>query len=513
MSKKSKYEKSSRRKRRIENRLRQSEFSDDDKPVFAASNIHYDVAERGDGLGVGGIGAIQLLANRIGLTEAIDEHLHLLKVHLPYHESDHVLNIAYNILCGGSCLEDLELLRNDEVYLDALGAQRIPDPTTAGDFCRRFSESDVESLMTAINQARVRVWQSQDESFFEKAIIEGDGTLAPTLGECKEGMEISHKGTWGYHPLLVSLANTAEPLYLVNRSGNRPSYEGATQRFDQAIDLCREAGFKSFLLRGDTDFTQTKSLDRWAEAGDVRFVFGLNSCNHLRETADELPKKQWKSLKRSARYEVQTEVRERPQNVKEEVVVAREYKNLRLESEQVAEFTYSPTQCKNRYRVVVSRKNISVEKGEWVLFDEILDFFYITNDWTSSKEEIVYSANARCNQENLIEQLKYGAKAMRMPVDGLVSNGAYMLMASLAWTLKVWFGLLLPTEGRWSEKYKAQKHEVQRMEFKRFVNSFIRVPCQIVRGARRIIYRLLSWNPWQAVLLRAADALRCPLRC
>ena len=513
MSKKSKYEKSSRRKRRIENRLRQRECPDDDKPVFTTSNIQYDVSERTHGLGSGGIGVIHLMVTQTGLAEAIDEHLHLLKVHLPYHESDHVLNMTYNILCGGSCLEDLELLRNDEVYLDGLGAQRIPDPTTAGDFCRRFDESDVEALMTAINQARLKVWQTQDDSFFNEAIIEADGTLAPTLGECKEGMDISYKGTWGYHPLIVSLANTAEPLYLVNRSGNRPSHEGATERFDQAIDLCREAGFRSILLRGDTDFTQTQSLDEWDAAGDVRFVFGINSCKQLRQIAADLPDTRWKSLNRPASYEVQTEARERPANVKDGIVFAREYKNLRLDSEQVAEFTYSPTQCQKPYRVVVCRKNISVEKGEQLLFDEIRDYFYITNDLASSKEQIVYSANARCNQENLIEQLKDGAKALRMPVDGLVSNWAYMVITSLAWTLKAWFGLLLPVQGRWSEKHEAEKREVQRMEFKRFVNAFIRVPCQIVRGARRIVFRLLSWNPWQAVLLRAVDALRRPLRC
>ena len=89
----------------------------------------------------GGIGAIHAMVRQLGLDEAINEHLHLFKLHLPYRESDHVLNIAYNLLAGGSCLEHLELLRQDEAYLNAIGADRIPDPTTAGDFCRRFSGS------------------------------------------------------------------------------------------------------------------------------------------------------------------------------------------------------------------------------------------------------------------------------------------------------------------------------------------------------------------------------------
>jgi hypothetical protein len=157
------------RKRRIEYRLRDRDWCDQEQPMFGAPNVHYEVAERTRGFGAGGIGAMQQLAESTGLVEEIDRRLHLLKVHLPYHESDHVLNLAYNVLAGGHCLEDLELLRNDEGYLDALGAQRIPDPTTAGDFCRRFRWYHVEWLMQAINEARLRVWCQQPETFFEEA--------------------------------------------------------------------------------------------------------------------------------------------------------------------------------------------------------------------------------------------------------------------------------------------------------------------------------------------------------
>src|SRR5881398_4088885 len=101
------------------------------------------------------------MVQTLGLPEVIDEKLHLLKIHLPYHESDHVLNLAYNALCDGTCLQDIELRRNDEVFLDALGARRIPDPTTAGDFCRRFRESDLRALQDAFHEVRVRAWKEQ----------------------------------------------------------------------------------------------------------------------------------------------------------------------------------------------------------------------------------------------------------------------------------------------------------------------------------------------------------------
>jgi len=496
-----------RRKQRIKFRLRDINWPEQSKPMFSAANIHYQMADRARGLAYGGIGAMHLLARKTGLIEAIDDKLKLLKLHLPYHESDHILNIAYNILCNGDCLEDIERLRNDEVYLDALGARRIPDPTTAGDFCRRFTQQDVQTLMDIINEVRLRVWAKQSDEFFEQAVIDADGTIAETTGECKEGMDMSYKGLWGYHPLLISLANTAEPLYLVNRSGNCTSSAGAAFYLDQAKDLCLRGGFRKILMRGDTDFSQTKELDRW-DAEGATFIFGINAMRNLENMADNLPEGLWRPFLRPAKYEVRTEPRQKPANVKERIVVEREYENIRLESEQVAEFDYCPTKCNKTYRIVVLRKNLSAEKGEKVLFDDVRYFFYITNDRVSSAAKIVRLANGRCNQENLIEQLNNGVKALRMPVDNLLSNWAYMVTASLAWTLKAWFALSFAEKGRWKDKYKAEKQAVLRMEFKKFRNAFMQLPCQIVRTGRKIVYRLLGWNSWLGVFFRGFWALR-----
>jgi hypothetical protein len=265
------------------------------------------------------------MVQRLGLVEEIDQNLELLKVHLPYHESDHVLNIAYNVLVGGERLEDIELRRQDESFLNGLGAQRIPDPTTAGDFTRRFEVQDITRLQECINRTRQRVWQQQPEGFLAEAFIDVDGTIAGIYGECKGGMALSYKGIWGYAPLVVSLANTKEVLYLANR-------------------------------------------------------------------------------------------------------------------------------------------------------------------WDLSVEEIVSLANGRCDQENVIEQLKNGVNAMRMPVDDLVSNWAYMVMAALAWNLKAWYGLLVPDRERGLE--------LVRMEFRRFLHAIILLPVQIIRAGRKIVYRLLGYNGW-----------------
>ena len=474
--------------------------------MIAASNIRYQVAEKVRAIAPGGIGAIHLLARKLGLVHDIDEGLHLLKRHLPYHESDHALSIAYNLLAGGSRLEHLEVRRNDETYLDALGAERIPDPTTAGDFCRRFTEADVGRLMDAFNETRLRVWGQQPRDFFDHATIDADGTLAPTSGWCKQGVDIAYDGTWGYHPLVVSLANTGEPLSLANRSGNRPSHEDAHTYLDRAIALCRRGGFRKITLRGDTDFTQAKHLDRWDGDG-VGFLFGTDARANLIVLAEDLPSDAYGPLVRPVRYSVRTLPRSAREDHRSPIVVARQFETIRSLGEEVAEFDYRPTACEKSYRVIVLRKHLAREKGQMRLFEEYRYFFFITNDRTTPATELVLLANDRCDQENLIAQLKGGVKALAMPVDNLVGNWAYMVMASLARSLKAWSALVLPEGGRWATKYREERRSLLRMEFGTFCVAMIQVPCQIVRGARRIVYRLLSWNPWQGVLLRLVERL------
>jgi hypothetical protein len=475
--------------------------------MISASNIHYELAERVQGLSAGGIGAMLLLARRTGLIGDIDSSVHVLKRHLPYHESDHVLNIAFNILAGGKRIEHIELRRNDEVYLNALGAQRVPDPTTAGDFCRRFQKSDIMDLTDSFNRTRMRVWAEQPPEFFDEAIVDADGTLVGTDAECKEGVDIAYDGTWGYHPLLVSLANTAEPLFIVNRSGNRPSQEQADVFLDKAVGLCHKAGFRKILLRGDCKFSQTGHLDRWDDAGDIRFIFGYEPYNCLKEVADALPHEAYRFLERPPRYKIRTVPRQQPERVKPQIIKERGFKTIHVLEEMVAEFPYRPHACNREYRMIVVRKRLGIDKGELRLFQEYRYFFYITNDWTMTAEEVVFCANDRCDQENLIAQLKGGVHALATPVDDLESNWAYMVIASLAWSLKAWSALMMPVEPRHAPAHKAQKRSLLRMEFATFCAAIIQMPCQIVKGGRRLIYRLLSWNPWQRAFLRLVERL------
>ena len=239
-----------------------------------------------------------------------------------------------------------------------------------------------------------------------------------------------------------------------------------------------------------------------------RFVFGYDAKKNLQNLADLRPESEYQELVRHVERVLKTEPRERPENVKERIVSERGFKNIKLISEQVVEFDYTPVACDRPYRIVAVRKNLSIEKGELVLVDEIRYFFYVTNDWLMTKEEVVAEAAQRCNQENLIAQLKDGVRALHAPVNTLNANWAYMVMSALAWSFKAWAALMLPIHGRWREKHTGERDLLLRMEYRSFYNAFIAIPAQIIKTGRRIIYRLLAWNPHQHILFRLYEALR-----
>lgn len=476
-------------------------------PEFSARTIRYETSDRARAIPCGGIGAIHQLAWKVGLVSALHTRVPILKRRRPYSEADHILNIAYNIMCGGAVLDDIEVRRNDGGFLDALGARTIPDPTTAGDFCRRFDAEQVQVLMDVVNEVRVGIWRKQSRSFFEQtARIDADGSLVGTSGDCKQGMDVAYNGVWGYHPLVVSLANTGEPLFIVNRSGNRPSQERAPEFFARAIVLCRRAGWADILLRGDTAFSQAAYFDRWHDEG-VRFVFGYDAYKPMVARAEGDDASEYQQLVRKAdKFFEQTETRAKQPRIKEQIVRDREYRNLRLEREDVAEFEHRSDKAKRSYRFIALRKTIVEEKGQRCLGQTHRYFFYVTNDSQMTCEQVVREANGRCNQENLLAQLKGGVSALRAPLNTLESNWAYMVIASLAWSLKAWFALTLPAAPRWRETHEADRTRVLRMEFRSFVQRFILIPAQILRTGRTLVYRLLAWRPELPVFLRFLDA-------
>lgn len=463
----------------------QSRLSRNGSFVSPDYNVDYQVSQRVRGTSYGGVAAMMELARATGLADAIDAHVSVLAEHRPYKESDHVLALVAAVLAGGSCPEDVRRLRQDPEFLDSLGMKRFPDSTTSGDFLRRFEECDVEDLMTAglamTEQVLTNKLSPQERKL---GIIEGDGTLAPTDAQCMEGIDYcGYKRQWGYAPLLISLANTQQPLCIVNRPGNAASSHDAAKYFDIAANSMLRV-YDRVVLRGDTDFSQSKYLDGWHETGRIDFVFGYDACPALVARAEGLNEGAFKELKRPAPYEVKTTARKKPERVKDQIVAERGYRTLRTVREDVAEFDHRPVACNRAYRMVVVRKQIEVTEGQLELEPITRCFFYITNMRELPAEQIVFHANKRCNQENLIAQLKGQVHALTPVSNTLVSNWAWMVITSLAWTLKSWFALFADDS--------AERTRLLGMEFRTFINLLLALPVQIVRTCRRTILRIIG---------------------
>lgn len=501
------------RKRRLLNRIDKKNIPS--TPAIQTPTLELELADRTQAIAAGGLCPIMQMIKTLDLRNYINSAIPIFKLYAPYDEADHVLNIALNLLAGGTCLDHLEIRRTDEAYLNALGAQRIPDPTTAGDFCRRFSSVTTLMFQQGLNRARRNVWKEQPVEFFERAIIEADGTMVETSGQRKEGIGMNYKKQWGYHPLVVTLANTQEVLYVHNRSGNRPSHEHSAFYFDRSIELCRSAGFKEILLRGDTDFALTANFDRWDQA-QVKFVFGYDAKPNLVDLAETLENEAWKPLRRRHPEAPKSARRSKRPNYKQGIIEDNEYLDKRLIGEWIAEFDYQPGNCNRTYRLVAVRKLIETARAGERLFEEYAYFFYITNEPTArcSARQVVFHANDRCDQENTISQL-HACGALSAPLDNLESNGAYMAIASLAWTLKCWSGLMIRPEG--TAKQKVQQSETKtrviRMEFSTFLQTIIQIPAQIIRTSRRLIYRLLTFRSSAETVFMLFEHASRPLRC
>jgi hypothetical protein len=423
------------------------------------------------------------LVKQLRIARELDERLHLLKVHRPYHESDHVLAQVYNLFVGGQCLEDVANLQISEAVRRMLGADRLPDPTTAGDFLRRFGEDDLRAFDAVQDVVQERAWRKIHKGSRRLALVDLDSHVRPVYGAQKEGADFSYKGSWAYHPLLVTLAGTNEVLRLINRPGNVVSEAGAADALTDLFPLLNR-NFQRVVVRGDSAFYDHAIMDACVAAGQF-FALVVPSMKNVVALADALPPEDWRPFltkaqrAERARPTPEGKSRARRENLRRKTARRRKKKDLRLQEQWIAEIPYTPTRSAIAFRLLIRAQRIEVSDTQGELFDQWRYRFAITNlpAREYSAEDAMDLTYDRCDQENVIEQLGNGVAGMRMPTGDLLANAAFLCCARLAHNLKSWLGqLVLPAEtARW--------------EWRRFRQAFVYIAAEVVHHARQVIVR------------------------
>jgi len=463
-----------------------------ERPVFRNRRFRIEVDHRDNSTPYGGVALAHRLAAQLELDKQINRRVGLLKINRPYFESDHILTHVYNQYVGGQCIEDIANLQHSEAVKSLLGACRIPDPSTAGDFLRRFHESDLCDFQRAIDAAREKVWSQLPSHSKKVATIDLDSTVKEVHGECKQGAEFSYNGKWSYHPLLATLSETNEILRTINRPGNSSSAIGSAEVLSEVLPMVNRH-FREVRVRGDSKFYQRAIISECEKWG-ANFVFTTEHINSLHDRAELLPERAWRPFdphpeKRRSKRSKRKKRRCKRERSRRRIARRRRYETLTTTSQHVAELVYAlPHQRKeidygmkgNTYRMVVKRQRVETHKGENRLFDEYQYRFFITNIGVGhmNASEVVRFCYGRCDQENTIEQTKNGVSSMRMPTGELLANGAFLMCGQLAWCLRSWLSLLsLPKETiRW--------------EWKWFRQAFVYVSAKVVRAARGVSVRL-----------------------
>jgi len=456
-------------------------------PVFHNRQVRVKVQQRGEITPYGGVSLAHDLAMRLELDRDINRSIRLLKINVPYCESDHILTHVYNQYVGGHCIEDIANLQHSDAIKHLLGTCRIPDPTTAGDFLRRFDEYHLQNFQAVIDRAREKVWRKIPRSRRKVATVDLDSTIKEVYGQCKQGADFSYNRKWSYHPFLATLAETNEPLRTINRSGNRPSPEGAAQVLHEILPMVGRH-FDKVFVRGDSKFYQHAIIAECERYG-ASFAFVMDDYAVLHEMADSLPPSAWKPFSahradQVAQAAANKKTRRKRKRVRAQQARQRGYKTLATTKQWVAEFEYTiPRSAQSAeagiagrtYRVVVKRQQVDISEGQEYLFTEYHQRFVITDIPKSHMDpaEVFCFAYGRCDQENIIEQFKNGIAAMRMPTGELLANGAFLMAGQLAWCLRSWLSAL------------ALPKETTRWEWKWFRQAFVYIAAKITYGGRR----------------------------
>lgn len=423
----------------------------------------------------GGLSLVHQLARKLQFVRHINQCVRVLKIRQGYGESDHLYHLLSALFAGAGCVEDLGQFKDNTAYKKSLEVESVTDPTTMGDFLRRFTRRDINNLKTAMWGMRREAWGKIPKKKRRRASLDLDSKICPVYGNKKEGADFTYQGSYGYHPEMVSLAETGEWLDAVNRSGNEVSGDKAAYLLRRTLAGVKEY-FDSICVRGDTKFGRGDVLITSAAHGAFVCV-GWAASPTVVQIAEGLPEERWELFeRRQSRGTAKSRTRKKRRNLRRMKARKRGYTDKKLKKEWVAEFPYQPIYNKKplpkTYRMIVVRKQIEVA-GKTGLFDQYAYRFILTDLPGSELAELVRYAYGRCHQENLIEQGKNGVSAFKMPTGQLLANEVWMLMAMLAQNFKSYLCLL------------ALGKDKIGWEWKRFRFNFMYFAARVTRAGRQ----------------------------
>ena len=466
--------------------------------------LHLESDPRGEITHYGGLVLAQQFVRRFGVAKRLDEALALFKRHAPYHESDHVLALAYTLYADGTCLEDQAALQGSEAVRRLVGACRIPDPTTAGDFLRRFRVAqDVERLAGVTDEVQEAVWSKlarkvrRQRKKHELALVDLDGHIKPLYGVQKEGADFSYDGRWSYQPLVVSLGGSGECLRVVNQPGSARSSDAAAKALEEVLPLVRRH-FRNALVRGDTDFDRS-DVFKAVLAAKAYFAIGGRLYPNRAALVQAIAERRWEPfVARAEREQPSGPSREgRTPNYRRQKAVERRFRMLRTVKQWVSEIAYQPAGLGSACRMIVRRILIEENDGQGALFKHFRYRLVLTNLPRSySPRQIIDLTYQRCDQENVIEQFGDGIAGWRMPVAEFMGNSAWLQITRLAWNLGKWIAQI------------ALPREVVRWEWKRFRRHFVYIAAKVLKTGRRLVVRLAGSHRFLPDILTAHARLQ-----
>jgi hypothetical protein len=396
-----------------------------------------------------GLSLFYAMAEALEIPRTLDERVKVKKRESGYPESEHILALAANAFVGGDYLEDLEALREDVAIQRVIGRKDLPDPTTAGDFCRRFTLGHLLQLNRAFAEIEQRVYEHRPE--VTRWTIDVDAKVHEVYGERKQGAAKSYNGVYSLQPLYGFVHETDEMIHCELRSGNtHPGAGGAG--FLRRLKRKIPEGVKEIHLRSDSALYAQKVVEFCEEEGWT-FTITADQTGPLMKQIEALPESAWKTDSEEA-------------------------------SLSYGETWYQPVKWAHPYRYLIRREKKGEKSGQSALF-EVMSYSYyvVVTNREDGVKEVLELHDKRGMSERRIAQFT-NEFLFHLPMEGFMSNWVYLLCAQLAYNLSLWIrDLVLPP-------FYRKKH------IKRIRRTIGLIASKVTHGGHQVRLRISVLHRW-----------------